>query len=82
MDKAQGSIVSNVYYNSPAYLADLKQFDVILGIDGKTYSNTQALIAEIQKRKVGDKAVLNIVRKGEKMDLTVEIGNRNEFNAE
>lgn len=82
MDKAQGSIVSNVYYNSPAYLADLKQFDVILGIDGKTYSNTQALIAEIQKRKVGDKAVLNIIRKGEKMDLSVEIGNRNEFNAE
>jgi Trypsin-like serine proteases, typically periplasmic, contain C-terminal PDZ domain len=82
MDKAQGSIVSNVYYNSPAYIADLKQFDVILGIDGKTYSNTQALIAEIQKRKVGDKAVLNIVRRGEKMDLQVEIGDRNKFNAE
>ncbi|MCM3629214.1 trypsin-like peptidase domain-containing protein [Paenibacillus glycanilyticus] len=82
MNKAQGSIVSNVYYNSPAYIADLKQFDVILGIDGKTYSNTQALIDEIQKRKVGDKAVLNIVRRGEKMDLQVEIGDRNKFNAE
>ncbi|GLX65856.1 S1C family serine protease [Paenibacillus glycanilyticus] len=82
MDKAEGSIVSNVYYNSPAYIADLKQFDVILGIDGKTYDNTQALIAEIQKRKVGDKAVLNIMRRGEKMDLTVEIGDKNKFNAE
>ncbi|WP_435165314.1 S1C family serine protease [Paenibacillus glycanilyticus] len=82
MDKAQGSIVSNVYYNSPAYIADLKQFDVIVGIDGKTFNGTQALIDEIKKHKVGDKAVLNIIRRGEKMDLKVEIGDKNKFNAE
>ncbi|WP_336784777.1 S1C family serine protease [Paenibacillus sp. MMO-177] len=82
MDKAQGSIVSNVYYNSPAYIADLKQFDVIVGIDGKSFSGTQALIDEIKKRKVGDKAVLNIIRRGEKMDLQVVIGDKNKFNAQ
>lgn len=82
MDKAEGSIVSNVYYNSPAYIADLKQFDVILGIDGKKYDSTQALIDEIKKRKVGEKATLNIIRRGEKMDLQVEIGDKNKFNAQ
>lgn len=82
MDKAEGSIVSNVYYNSPAYLGDLKQFDVIIGIDGKVYNNTQDLIAAIKKRAVGDGVQLNIIRKGAKMDLTVTIGDRNKFNAE
>ncbi|WP_053371977.1 S1C family serine protease [Paenibacillus sp. FJAT-27812] len=82
MDKVKGSIVRNVYYNSPAYLAELQQFDVIVGIDGKEYANTQALIAEIQKRKVGDKIELNIVRKGSDMKLQVEIGDKNTLGAQ
>ncbi|RCW41906.1 S1C family serine protease [Paenibacillus prosopidis] len=82
MDKVEGSIVQNVYYNSPAYLGGLQQFDVITGIDGKKYSNTQALIDAIQARKVGDKAELNIVRKGNAMNLQVEIGDKNTFSAE
>jgi S1-C subfamily serine protease len=82
MDKVEGSIVQNVYYNSPAYLGGLQQFDVITGIDGKKYSNTQALIDAIKARKVGDKAELNIVRKGNAMNLQVEIGDKNTFSAE
>lgn len=82
MDSVEGSIVRNVYYNSPAYLAELQQFDVIVGIDGKKYANTSALIAAIQERKVGDKVELNIVRKGNAMNLQVEIGDKNTFSAE
>ncbi|MBD2872113.1 S1C family serine protease [Paenibacillus arenilitoris] len=81
MEKVEGSIVRNVYYNSPAYMAGLQQFDVITGIDGKKYGNTQALIDAIQAKKVGDKAKLNVVRKGTAMDLEVEIGDKNTFNA-
>ncbi|CAM4305308.1 S1-C subfamily serine protease [Paenibacillus endophyticus] len=77
MDAVEGSIVRNVYYNSPAYLAELQQFDVIVGIDGKKYGNTQELIAAIQTKKVGDKVELNIVRKGSAMNLQVEIGDKN-----
>ncbi|WP_042165196.1 S1C family serine protease [Paenibacillus gorillae] len=82
LEKAEGSIVSNVYYNSPAYLADLKQYDIILGIDGKAYNSTQQLIKQIQTKKVGDKIELNIIRRGEKMNVPVEIGDKNKFNAE
>ncbi|MFC4775647.1 S1C family serine protease [Paenibacillus sp. GCM10023252] len=82
LDKAEGSIVRNVYYNSPAYLADLKQFDVITGIDGKKFTTKEKLIAEIQKRKVGDKVDLNIFRGGKAMNLQVEIGDRNKFNTQ
>lgn len=82
MDKVEGSIVRNVYYNSPAYSAGLQQFDVIAGIDGKKYENTQALITAIQARKVGDKIELNIVRKGSEMKLQVEIGDKNTASAQ
>jgi S1-C subfamily serine protease len=82
MDKVEGSIVRNVYYNSPAYLAGLQQFDVIAGIDGKKYENTQALITAIQAKKVGDKIELNIVRKGSEMKLQVEIGDKNTLGAQ
>ncbi|WP_424766338.1 S1C family serine protease [Paenibacillus sp. sgz302251] len=79
MDSVEGSIVRNVYYNSPAHQAELQQFDVIVGIDGKKYNNTSALIKAIQASKVGDKVQLNIVRKGAEMNLQVVIGDKNKF---
>ncbi|QAY65013.1 S1C family serine protease [Paenibacillus protaetiae] len=82
MDKVEGSIVTAVTYNSPAYKADLRQYDVILGIDGKKYNSTNDLIAEIQKHKVGDNIALNIVRNGKTMDLQVQVGDKNQFNVE
>ncbi|MFD1956132.1 S1C family serine protease [Paenibacillus thailandensis] len=82
MDKAEGSIVTAITFNSPAYKADLRQYDVILGIDGKTFDSTSDLITEIQKHKVGDTITLNILRNGNKTDLKVEIGDKNKFNVE
>ncbi|WP_168122946.1 trypsin-like peptidase domain-containing protein [Paenibacillus sp. HB172176] len=79
LDSADGSLVKGVYYNSPAYLADLKQYDVITGIDGKEMKTTDALIAAIQEHKVGDKVELNIYRNGQKMNIEVEIGDKNTF---
>lgn len=82
IEKAQGSLVRSVYYNSPAYLAGLKQYDVILGIEGKEMNTTDALIKEIQSRKVGDEVEFNIIRQGQETNLTVKIGDRNEFGLE
>jgi S1-C subfamily serine protease len=79
LDKVEGSLVTGVYYNSPAYLGDLKQYDVITGVDGKTYTTTKALIAEIQSKKVGDKVQFNVIRKGEAINLEIEIGDKNVF---
>lgn len=82
LSSTEGSIVSNVYYKSPAYNADLRQYDVITGMDGTKYKAKEELIAAIQKKKVGDKVTLNIVRNGKTMDLTVTVGNRNDFNTQ
>ncbi|MFD0590796.1 S1C family serine protease [Paenibacillus sp. GCM10027627] len=79
VEKAEGSLVKSVYYNSPAYLAGLKQFDVITGIGGKAVTTTDALIKAIQEKKVGDKVEFNVIRQKEAINVVVEIGDKNVF---
>ncbi|MEK3903286.1 MULTISPECIES: S1C family serine protease [unclassified Paenibacillus] len=75
----EGSVVAEIVFKSPAYTADLRPYDIITGIDGKSYATSQDLITYIQTLKVGDKATLNVVRDGKKLDLPVTIGNKNDF---
>lgn len=79
LSSTNGAYVNSVLFGSPAYKGDLRQYDVITGIDGKSYSNSQALIDVIQTKNVGDKITLNVVREGKKIDLPVTIGDKNEY---
>ncbi|KIL35997.1 hypothetical protein SD71_11770 [Cohnella kolymensis] len=74
-----GAFVTEVLYGSPAYKGDLRQYDVIVGIDGQSVSKKEELIAAIQKKTVGDKVTLNVIRSDKKIDVPVEIGDRNEY---
>jgi S1-C subfamily serine protease len=78
-DITEGSVVSNVVYNSPAYKADLQPYDIITGADGKKYSTKEELIGYIQKQEVGKEVNLSVVRRGKTMDIKVTIGNKNDF---
>lgn len=78
IEETEGSLVQSVYYNSPAYLGELKQYDLIVGIEGKKLSRS-ALIEEIKKREVGEKVEFNIIRQGNKVNLEIEIGDLNKF---
>ncbi|WP_238653214.1 S1C family serine protease [Paenibacillus piscarius] len=78
-DIKEGSVVAEIVFKSPAYVADLRPYDIITGIDGKNYATNQDLITYIQTLKVGDKVTLNVVRDGKKLDLPVTIGNKNDF---
>ncbi len=80
LSSTEGALVRNVYYNSPAYKGDLRQFDVLVGINGTKYKTKEELIAQIKKQNVGDSITLNIMRGGQAMDLTVEIGDSTTFN--
>jgi S1-C subfamily serine protease len=75
----KGAFVREVLFNSPAYKADLRQYDVITGMEGKDYKTKEELIAEIQKKAVGAKVILNILRGDKKIEVTVQIGDRNEY---
>lgn len=79
VDSTKGAYVDGVVYGSPAYKGDLRQYDVITGIDGKSYDTKEDLIAVIQEKNVGDQITLNIVREGKKMNLTVVVGDKNQF---
>jgi serine protease Do len=78
----KGAFVREVLFNTPAYKADLRQYDVITGMDDKAYSTKEDLIAAIQKKAVGDKVKLNILRGDKTVDVTIEIGDRNEYNTQ
>lgn len=78
-DIKEGSVVAEIIYKSPAYVADLRPYDIITGINGTKYATSQELIDFIKTKKVGDKITLNVVRDGKKLDLPVTIGNKNDF---
>ncbi|MDO7907364.1 trypsin-like peptidase domain-containing protein [Paenibacillus sp. JX-17] len=75
----EGAYVNQVMFKSPAYQADLRQYDIITGINGTKYATSQELIAFIQKQKVGDTITLNVNRDGKNLDLKVKLGDRNQF---
>ncbi|WP_211746754.1 trypsin-like peptidase domain-containing protein [Paenibacillus sp. Marseille-Q4541] len=78
----EGSVVTNLIYQSPAYTADLRPYDIITGINGKKYATSQDLINQIQTQKVGDQITLNVNRNGNDIEIKVTIGNKNEFETE
>ncbi|WP_438347258.1 S1C family serine protease [Paenibacillus sp. FA6] len=75
----EGSVVAEVIYKSPAYLADLRPYDIITGINGTNYAASQDLIDFILKQEIDTEITLNIVRDGKSMDLPVSIGDKNGF---
>jgi serine protease Do len=75
----KGAFIREVMFNTPAYKADLRQYDVITGMDGKEFATMEELIAAIQKKTVGDKVNLDVLRGDKQMEVTVEIGDRNAF---
>ncbi|HEY8529696.1 MAG TPA: trypsin-like peptidase domain-containing protein [Paenibacillaceae bacterium] len=79
LEGTEGALVQGVLYGSPAYEADIRQYDVITGMDGKTYKTREELIKAIQSRKVGETVTLHIIRAGKKIDVQVKIGDRNEY---
>ncbi|MFD0717537.1 S1C family serine protease [Paenibacillus sp. GCM10027626] len=75
----EGAYVDRVIYKSPAYMADLRQYDVITGMDGTKYKTKEEIISAVKSKAIGDKATLNIIRNGKEMNLEVVIGNEKEF---
>jgi serine protease Do len=57
----------------------LRQYDIIVGVDGTKYPTSSDLVDFIKTKKVGDKITLNVVRNGKNMDLPLTIGDKNEF---
>ncbi|NWG09254.1 MAG: trypsin-like peptidase domain-containing protein [Nitrososphaerales archaeon] len=57
-----GVIVARIIHGSPSYKAGISEGDLIVGIDGAPIKTVQDLQKIVQKRKVGDKIEVEVVR--------------------
>jgi len=71
LKEKEGALVGQVYEGTDAKKAGLASGDIIISVDDKPIKNVGELVKEIQKRKVGQKVKLNIIREGK--PLTVEV---------
>lgn len=67
----EGVLVGQVYQGTGAEKAGLASGDIIKSVEDKSVKNVSELIKEVQKKKVGQKLKLGIVRDGKTM--TIEI---------
>jgi serine protease Do len=67
----EGALISQIYEGSPAEKADLKVGDIVLVIDGKKIKNSQDVVHEVLKKKVGQKIEFEILREGKEMKVPV-----------
>jgi serine protease Do len=77
-DFANGGVLVNDVQpaNGPAAKAGIKQWDVIVSLDGKPVKDGDALVADISARKVGSTVQVGIQREGKSMTLPVTIADR------
>jgi len=74
LQKAEGALVAKVLPNSPAQKGGIEVGDIILKFEGDAINLSADLPHKVGIVPPGDKAVLEIVRSGEAMELSLVIG--------
>ncbi|MGM0824815.1 MAG: S1C family serine protease [Pseudomonadota bacterium] len=72
----QGVIVAGVVDEGPAEEAGLMPGDVLLAVDGQPILDARVTMSDIASIKPGTSLPLTIVRDGERMEMTLEVGER------
>jgi serine protease Do len=68
-----GALISSVEADSPADKADLKEYDVIVQVDGEPVKNGDDLRFKIADIMPGSKVALTVVRDGKEMKVTAVV---------
>jgi S1-C subfamily serine protease len=77
LDSVNGVLVSRVFVNSPADEAGLEDGDVIISFDGVRMDSTAGLTSYFGEfTSPGDIATLTIIREGDELEITLEVGAR------
>jgi len=72
-------VIDEVFEDTPAEEAGLKEDDIILKVDGKEVESAKDIQKAISKKEVGDKIKLEIKRKKKTITIDVEIAKRKDF---
>ncbi len=71
LKEREGALISQVYPGTGAEKAGLASGDIIKSVDDKPIKNVSELIKEIQKKKVGQKVKIEVIRDGKPMTFEV-----------
>ena len=74
LSKAEGALVQEVPSDSPGAKAGLRRGDVILGMNGQPYPDSQALRLAISEMAPGTVIHLNVVRNDKPLTIDVKLG--------
>lgn len=73
LKEVKGVFVAKVNENSAAEAAGIKDGDVIIAIDGETVNSSNELQEKVGKKSPGDKVLVGLIRKGNKLELTATL---------
>jgi S1-C subfamily serine protease len=74
----EGLVLENVFAGGAAEKAGLKVGDILIGINGKKYSNTRRMVREIAALAPGEKATFYFLRDKEVLNAEVVMGTMTE----
>jgi len=81
LDISQGIVVASLYRNGPAWNAGLLPGDVILKIDDQAATSGRQAMNQVAHAKPSDRIKLSVLRNGEQMSFSAEVGVRPSFRA-
>ena len=76
LSNTKGALIAQVLKGGPADKAGLERGDVVISFAGKDIPDTAALRNTVADTAIGKEVKVVVVRKGEKKDLTVEVGSQ------
>jgi serine protease DegQ len=76
LGRDHGAIIAGVVRGGPADLAGMRPGDILVAVQGRKVANTNDMLNLIAGLAPGDKAQMNVVRKGRETTLDVTVGRR------
>lgn len=82
LDVHEGLAVVSTNIGSPARVAGVLPYDVLVALDGAPMRTRDDFRAALAPRGIGDEVSLAILRKGEKLELKAKLVSRNAWKSE
>lgn len=79
--QTEGIVVSGLYRNGPAWVAGLRPGDVIMSIDGYAAATGRQAMNQVARTSPGETVSIEILRDGDTMTFSAEVGIRPIFGA-
>ena len=74
--KNQGELIRGVTAGGPAARAGIEQGDIVVSVAGKPVTPDQTLAFLVANQPVGSRIPLEVIRRGERRTVTVQVGQR------